>query len=125
MKRKIIIIEDDRELCEEMHEILTDEGYSVMVAFNGLDGLNLIESHACDLLLLDLKMPGLGGEDLLARLAGQDQRPKVLVLTAKIFDGHLGEPRPADRMGWELVKDVIGKPFDIPLLLRKVRDLLG
>jgi CheY-like chemotaxis protein len=124
MKRKIIIIEDDREACEELRELLVSEGYSVRAAFNGLDGLALVQKQGCDLLLLDLKMPGLDGEGVLERLSAEGPKPVVLILTARLLDGDLAEESPAGKPGWELVSEVISKPFHIATLLGKVKHLL-
>ena len=125
MKPNIIIVDDDREMCEELRETLEDEGYSVRTAFNGLDGLAVVEKHGCDLLLLDLKMPGLTGEEILKRLSQGQVKPKALVLTARLLNGESARERLAEQPGWELVHDVISKPFDIDALLRMIKTLIG
>jgi DNA-binding response OmpR family regulator len=124
MKHKIIIIEDDREACEELRELLASEGYAVRAAFNGLDGLALLQERGCELLLLDLKLPGLSGEGVLERLSAEGPKPKVLILTARLLEGALAEESPAGKPGWELVSEVISKPFHIDTLLDKVKHLL-
>jgi len=125
VKPNIIIVDDDREMCEELRETLEDEGYSVRTAFNGLDGLAVVEKHGCDLLLLDLKMPGLTGEEILKRLSQGQVKPKALVLTARLLNGESARERLAEQPGWELVHDVISKPFDIDALLRMIKTLIG
>lgn len=125
MKRKIIIVDDDREMCEEMCEILKDEGWSVRTAFNGLDGLALVEKHGCDLLLLDLKMPGLTGEEIIKRLSKGQARPKVLIVTARLLNYEAAMEDLTRLPGWDLVEEVISKPFEIAPLLKKIRSLVG
>ena len=124
-KRKIVIIEDDRETCEELRELLQSEGYSVRAALNGLEGLALVQKQSCDLLLLDLKLPGLDGEGVLERLSAEGPKPKVLVVTARSLNGDLAEESPVGKPGWELVSDVVSKPFDIADLLAEVKRLLA
>ncbi len=65
MAKKILIIDDDKELCEEMAEILKGEGYDVSTAFDGLAGKKLIEENHYNLLLLDVKLPDINGLDIL------------------------------------------------------------
>lgn len=125
MKRKIVIVDDDREMCEEMCEILRDEGWSVRAAHNGLDGLALVEKSRCDLLLLDLKMPGLTGEQLLGRLSAGRAKPKVLIVTARLLNHEAAMEDLTKLPGWDLVEDVISKPFEIVSLIKKIRALIG
>ncbi|MFZ1946614.1 MAG: response regulator [bacterium] len=125
MKRKIVIIEDDREACEELRELLASEGYAVHAAFNGLEGLALVQRQGCELLLLDLKLPGLKGEGVLERLSAEGPKPKVLIMTARLLNGELAEESPAGKPGWELVSDVLNKPFDFSTLLDRVKHLLS
>ena len=82
---KILIIEDDKGLCEEMADILEDEGYCVSVTFNGCNGKNLIESNIYDLLLLDLKLPGLHGLSILKTIKKKIRKPRVIVITGSHF----------------------------------------
>lgn len=125
MKAEIVIVEDDREMCQELGEILEGEGYLVRAACNGPDGLALIEKHGCDLLLLDLKLPGITGEEILGRLSAGRVKPKVLVLTARILNGDSAKDSLRQQRGGELVQDIVSKPFDIPVLLEKIRSLIG
>ena len=125
MKRRIIIIDDDREMCEELCDILKDEGWSVRAAYNGLDGLALVEKNGCDLLLLDLKMPGLTGEEILRRLSRWRMRPKILIVTARLLNHEAAMEDLTRLPGWDLVEDVISKPFEIVPLIKKIKALIG
>jgi CheY-like chemotaxis protein len=120
MSHSIIVIDDDREMCEEIREVLVDEGYSVRMAFDGLEGLELIQRHACDVLLLDLKMPGLDGTAILRRLKHKRVRPKILVLTARLLEAELPEKLALSDDIVDLIDGVLTKPFDVKRLLAAI-----
>ena len=129
MTHNILVTDDDRELCEEMEDALTGEGYSVRKAFNGLDGLSLIEKYGCDILLLDLKMPGLDGIHVLRRLQEKGIKPKILVLTGRLLDSQRLEEASRDETGendiWDYVDGLISKPFRLATLLDRIKELIG
>ena len=60
MKKNILLIDDDKSLCEELEEILTDEGYIVDKVYDGKKALSVIIDKNYDLILLDLKIPEIG-----------------------------------------------------------------
>jgi DNA-binding response OmpR family regulator len=66
--KKILVIEDDREAANLFAEELTDRGYEVSVAYNGLEGYSAILEITPDLVLSDLMMPVMSGFDVLERL---------------------------------------------------------
>ena len=55
MIKKILIIEDDKDMCNELNEALTDLGYLIHLAFDGLTGKKLLEKNEFDIIVLDLK----------------------------------------------------------------------
>ena len=61
MKKKILIVDDDEEICEEFSEILKGQHYLVETAFDGLKASAMIVKGEYDLVILDLKLPGLSG----------------------------------------------------------------
>ncbi len=115
--RPVVIIEDDLSIREGIRVFLESEGFNVAVAENGKQGLELIYSYGGDcVVLLDLQMSVMNGEELLAALS-KDENPKirtvpVLVLTAK----GKGFEHPG-------VVGTIRKPFDLDELLEKVKAL--
>lgn len=80
---KIAVIEDDPAINEMYQLKLELEGFQVVAAFNGEEGLKQVEKSKPDLLLLDLKMPIMTGEEMLAKLRQTDwgAKIKVIVLT--------------------------------------------
>lgn len=83
-KSKILLIDDDRNLLVTLRDFLEFEGYEVVTAVSGEDGLECLERVAPDLIVLDMSMPGMGGIGFLNRIMkdGQPSHP-VLVLTAR------------------------------------------
>jgi two-component system response regulator CpxR len=114
---KILIIDDDVELCELVGEYLTREGFEVEAAHNGDNGLERSLSGQHALVVLDLMLPGMTGLDVLRRLRGESQIP-VLILTARGED--------VDRIvGLEIgADDYLAKPFNPRELLARVRAIL-
>ena len=68
MQHKILIAEDDTDISRLLSRILEAQGYQALQAFSGTEALSLIEREEPDLLLLDLMLPGLSGEELLRKL---------------------------------------------------------
>lgn len=128
-KKKILLIDDDRELCGEMAEFLADEGYAVSAAFDGRAGASKAERRNYALLILDLKMPGIGGLELLSRLRAKGDATPVIVISGS----PLVTPRDADdtfapaadRCALRLADAVIPKPFDMDRLLETIRRIVG
>ena len=105
MPRKILVVDDDRSLCDLITDLLTGEGYEVTCAHDGLEALAAIEGDPPDLILSDVWMPRLDGLGLAARLAERRLGIPVVLMSA----AH----RPRQPLGQAFVP----KPFDIDLLV--------
>ena len=105
-----MIIDDDRHIRNMLREILEGEGYSVSAAASGYEALAAISDNKPDLILLDLMLPGLSGEELLPKISGIP----VIALSAKTAV--------TDKVGMLLsgAADYITKPFDIRELLARI-----
>ncbi|MCS3457589.1 DNA-binding response OmpR family regulator [Aeromonas sp. BIGb0405] len=114
---RILLVDDDLDLTQLLHEILTLEGFQVTVADDGEQGLQRLAEQAFDLILLDVMMPRLNGFAMLARLREHLDTP-VLMLTAR------GDSQ--DRVnGLEAgADDYLAKPFDDRELLARIRAIL-
>jgi len=117
MAHTILIIEDEEKIARFLELELTHEGYKTDKAFDGRQGLELAETGAYDLILLDVLLPGLSGMEVLRRLRRQDDTP-VILLTARdaVSDKVSGLDAGAD--------DYITKPFAVEELLARVRTVL-
>ena len=78
--KTILIIDDDIHIGNMLEETLTKEGYRVLRAYSGTEALFVLSGAKPDLILLDLMLPGLNGEDLLPQIKGIP----VIVVSAKI-----------------------------------------
>lgn len=106
----IAIIEDDTYIGGLLEEALTQEGYGIIRAYSGTEALLLLEKKRPDLILLDLMLPGLSGEDLLPGLTGIP----VIVLSAKAgIDDKV-------KLLTRGAADYLTKPFDIRELLARI-----
>jgi DNA-binding response OmpR family regulator len=115
---KILIIEDDRSILKALEANLVGEGYEVETAMDGLTGLERASDPSQDLILLDLMLPKLPGEEICLRLRQNGITTPILFLTAKNEEEH----RIA---GFELgADDYVAKPFSIRELLGRIQAIL-
>jgi two-component system, OmpR family, response regulator QseB len=115
--RRLLLVEDDRELGNMLAGLFTEQGYTVDVALEGQRGLHLGLSRAYDVLIVDRGLPALDGIDLLRRLRRQAVTAPVLLLTAF---GSVSDRVDGLDAGAE---DYLVKPFEIDELLARVRAL--
>jgi DNA-binding response OmpR family regulator len=114
----ILIVDDDLNLCTALKEELIEVGYSADYVNSGDDAFPFIEHQNIDLILLDLKMPGKDGFEVLRELKDKKINIKVIVLTA--YADVKGAIESA-RMG---ASDFINKPYDFDELLITIRRVL-
>jgi DNA-binding response OmpR family regulator len=119
MSKRILLIDDDKDLTEGMVDLLENEGYTVEVAWDGFQGEDLIRNNTYDIILLDFKMPGLTGVQMLKRVKDNVAQAKVLFISGK----PLIEKEIMNEGVFSLVKGFVHKPFNIDLLLKKISDL--
>jgi DNA-binding response OmpR family regulator len=115
---KILIIEDERPILKALESNLSAEGYQVDTAMDGALGLEKARDPSFDLILLDLMLPKLTGEEICRRIRQEGIATPVLVLTAKGEEEH----RIA---GFQLgADDYVSKPFSIRELLGRIQAIL-
>lgn len=116
--KRILVVEDDPDICHLLEIHLKDNAYQVDVVNNGIDGLNRASNHDYQLIVLDLMLPGLDGLEVCRNLRGQSNRIPILMLTAKSTE--------LDRvLGLELgADDYLTKPFSILELQARVKAIL-
>ncbi|MFN4111487.1 MAG: sigma-54-dependent transcriptional regulator [Ignavibacteria bacterium] len=82
MKEKILVIDDDESIRQTLTNFLKRHNYSVITAENGNVGFEMIKKHSPDLIISDIKMPGLSGLELLKKIKEIDVNSKVILITA-------------------------------------------
>ncbi|HEY7061408.1 MAG TPA: response regulator transcription factor [Chloroflexota bacterium] len=117
MRAHLLVIDDDEQLLTALRRALAYEGYDVVVAAAGEDGLRLARERPPDLVVLDVRLPGIDGLEVCRRLRAGGDVP-VLMLTARdeVADRVAGLDAGAD--------DYLVKPFAVDELLARVRALL-
>ncbi|MEM7279590.1 MAG: response regulator transcription factor [Pseudomonadota bacterium] len=118
MNKRILVIEDEADIAELLRLHLNDLGFDVTVANEGLSGLRLASNHSWDLILLDLRLPGMDGLDICRSLRRNNQYVPILMLTSKSSE--------LDRvLGLELgADDYVTKPFSVIELMARVKSIL-
>ena len=111
---KPLVIEDELKLAAWLRRGLTESGYAVDVAHDGIHGLQLAMEGGYDLLLLDSMLPGIDGLTLLAALGKSKQTP-VLMLTVRVH----GDDRVRGRQGG--VDDDLSKPIEVSVLTARIQ----
>ena len=110
----ILIVEDDNDINQLLQMILKKEGFQVMSAFSGTEGKLLFELEEIQLVICDLMLPGMNGEDLIQQIRNKSNVP-IVVLTAK---GGLEDKVKVFEVGAD---DYITKPFEPKELLARVK----
>lgn len=113
MPKQILVADDDSDIAAIIAEVLTDEGYLVHTAGNGLEVLDKINTHEISLLILDIMMPEMDGLEVLTQLKRESNTP-VMILSAKgrDIDKVIGLQIGAD--------DYMAKPFSLDELVARV-----
>ena len=117
MSKKILIVDDDAELAEEIAEILLGQGYSVEKTSDSAQGERLIKENIYDIYLLDYKMSGLSGVELLKKVKEKNSKSIVFIISGRPFIEKILKEEDVDN----LVAGIIKKPFDPEVLLQKIK----
>jgi two-component system, OmpR family, response regulator CpxR len=115
---RVLVVDDDVELCELVAEYLRAEGFETEAAHDGEQGVARALSGEHSMVVLDVMLPGLNGFEVLRRIRSADARPPVLMLTARGDD--------VDRIvGLEIgADDYLAKPFNPRELVARIRAIL-
>ena len=117
MKEHILIIEDEKAIQDVLYDLLTDAGYEVSLASDGLEGLSFFQSQSFALILLDIMMPKIDGYAVCELMRKESDIP-IIMLTAI-------DEEEAQIRAFELqVDDYITKPFSLKLVLMRIEAVL-
>lgn len=118
MSAKILIVDDQYGIRILLNEVLQKEGYQTFQAASGYQALEIAGNHSPDLVLLDMKIPGMDGIEILKRLKEKNQEIRVIIMTAY---GELDMIQEAKDLG---AITHFSKPFDIDELRSAVKNHL-
>src|SRR3990167_2460262 len=114
---RILVVEDEPKTADYLRQGLSESGYAVDVAIDGIDGRHLAQETEYDLVVLDVNLPGMDGWSVLQSIRSRGDTP-VLMLTAR---GFLNDKVKGFDLGAD---DYLVKPFQFPELLARVRTLM-
>jgi len=115
---KVLVVDDDLDMCQIISDILKEEGYSVNSSYNGEDALMKIKRNHYDLIVLDYKLNEISGLMVLEKAL--QMRPSLQAMMISAF----GDKSIKTRAGELGVGDFLDKPFDIKRLIQAVQDIL-
>jgi CheY-like chemotaxis protein len=118
---KVLIVDDDREICSVLHDLLEGEGYQVRVASDGLEALEVLQRENGWVVFLDLMMPRMDGHAVIERLASDphlQSKNKVVLMSAGLT---LLQER--KHLEDNVVQVLLPKPFDVDEVVEVVHHL--
>jgi DNA-binding response OmpR family regulator len=115
---RILLVEDEKKLCELIARALKAERYAVDVALDGQSGWEMADAYAYDLIILDLMLPSLSGTEILRRVRRKNQEVPILVLTARDVTEEKVQHFEAG------ADDYLTKPFVFAELVIRIKSLL-
>ncbi|MFD3446705.1 response regulator [Microbacteriaceae bacterium 4G12] len=116
MLGKILIVDDQYGIRILLNEVFQKEGYETFQAANGFQAIDIVLNHQPDLVVLDMKIPGMDGIEILKRVKAIDKDIKVILMTAY---GELDMIQEAKELGALMH---FAKPFDIDEIRKAVRN---
>jgi two-component system copper resistance phosphate regulon response regulator CusR len=115
---RLLLVEDEKKVSELVARALRQESYAVDVADDGVSGWELAQAYEYDLIILDLMLPGLPGEELLKRIRRRNHQVPILILTARDATEEKVQNFEAG------ADDYLTKPFAFAELVMRVKALL-
>ncbi len=118
MTKKILVIDDEELIIRSLTKLLEKNGFEVFIAKTGGDALVMCEEEDFDLIIADVRIPGLNGVEIVQSIYENLGKPPVIFITGyadREIEEKAKELRPID---------YIYKPFDIPELIDKVKEVL-
>lgn len=127
-KKKVLVVDDQKDIVETIAFCLEQEGYEVITAYDGEEALKQARAEQPDLIILDVMLPKENGYQV-ARYLREDaqsgritRQPSIIILTARTVDE---KDREEFLQTWTGADEFMYKPFDIEVLTRRVSEILA
>jgi tubulin-specific chaperone A len=117
----ILVVEDELRIRQFVVTNLRVRGYSVLEAGSAEDGLALLDEHRPAGMILDLKLPGMSGIDLLEKLTDRPSEEHIPVIVMSAYPAN----KPIEDIGYPLVVERLPKPLSVTELISAVRENIG
>lgn len=114
--KTLLMIDDDELILDSMSMVFTDLGFAVTTISNPVEAVQMASSRDFDLILTDIRMPGLNGADVVARIRAQKPQARILVVTAFTGDPWVQKALDSGALG------LVRKPFEIAKILDYLRE---
>lgn len=114
---KILLVDDEVIFTKNMSKLLTTRGYQILIANSGEEAIQVLERDKCDVMVLDLKMPGMNGIATLLEMQKRNLSAQTLVLTGH---GDIDTAMKAMKLG---AHDYLTKPCEIDELVEKIEEI--
>lgn len=118
VKEKILVVDDKKDICEMLCELLEEEGYKTASAQSGNAALKKLAEGPFDIMIVDLKMPGMGGIEFIKE--AKQTQPEILVM---ILTGYPSVPTIVEAVQIEAF-DYITKPFEREAIIDTIKNAL-
>ncbi len=116
--KKVLIVDDEVGIVQEIKEFLTEEGYEVFTADTGKGGIQLIESIRPDIVFIDMKLPDTSGIEVLKACKDRSPKTKTVMVTGYVDQALMDE---AELLGRDAF---LPKPFDLLKILDEINRLI-
>ena len=115
--KKILIVDDDPQILESLGKVLRTEGYAVVLAADGREGIRKFNTERIDLLLLDVNLPDMSGWDVFGAVTSLNPCVPILIITGR------NDQKPMVTLSGACA--LIEKPPDVPRLLQTIAEMLA
>lgn len=118
MKGRLLLVDDNEAYLDSTRDVMEDEGYEVVTATGGKEAIQLVASQLFDVVVMDIKMPGMNGVESFIEMKKYRPDLKVIMCTAYIVENLI---RQALEQG---ALSVLNKPFEMDLLLKTIENVM-
>jgi signal transduction histidine kinase len=119
---RLLIVDDEKPVCEVIQEFLTEDGYEFVFSYDGLDAIDRVQNATPALIILDMKLPGMNGYEVIGRLKGDTRTqniPIIIISAFSVDEEKLGQVDSHSAI------PVLYKPFERAVLRNKVKEMLN